>query len=389
MFDQRKKILFVCYGLGIGGIETCLVNLLNVMPEEEFQIDVLLMNPEYDSKENVKTNVQYIDSFRYVMNTTDTMHEIREHGGILRNPCKFFMYCCFRILVKLHKNAWKAFRRLPKHYDIAVAYSQNDYSPYYVIDKVEADKKIMWYHNGAYEAKEKKYHRDQKYYREFDKVVAVSSDCKRMLQKKFDFSEGQLVVLHNICDADNVLKKSKEFVPESFSKKDFHIVTVGRMTSEKGADLAVEACKEICRNNSNIQWHWVGDGNQRQYIETKILQYGLQNNFILEGTQKNPYPYMKYADIYVQPSYYEAYSTTITEAKILEKPIIATDVGGMRDQLTDEWTGLIVPVEKDALGNAILKLLENRNQRTEYEKRLSKDPFNTNSFLEGYKKLFD
>ena len=43
-----KKILFVCYGLGIGGIEKCMVNLINVLPEDKFDIDILLMNPEYD-----------------------------------------------------------------------------------------------------------------------------------------------------------------------------------------------------------------------------------------------------------------------------------------------------------------------------------------------------
>ena len=70
---KQKKLLFVCYGLGIGGIETCLVNLLNALPESKFRIDVLLMNPEYESKQKIKTSVRYLDSFRYVMNTTDTM----------------------------------------------------------------------------------------------------------------------------------------------------------------------------------------------------------------------------------------------------------------------------------------------------------------------------
>ena len=157
---MKKKLLFVCYGLGIGGIETCLVNLLNALPEKKFQIDVLLMNPEYESKPRIRTSVHYLDSFQYVMNTTDTMNQIKEHGGIIKNLRKFISYCDFRIRVKTRGNAWKAFRNLPNHYDIAVAYSQNDYSPYYVIDKVKADRKVMWYHNGAYKASGKMYERD-------------------------------------------------------------------------------------------------------------------------------------------------------------------------------------------------------------------------------------
>lgn len=355
---KRKKMLFVCYGLGIGGIETCLVNLLNALPESRFQIDVLLMNPEYESKERIRTSVRYLDAFRYVMNTTDTMKQIKEHGGILKCPGKFLSYCCFRMAVKLQLNAWKTFKKLPDHYDIAVAYSQNDYSPYYVIDKVEADRKVMWYHNGAYEKTGKKYERDKQYYEKFDFIVAVSSDCKRVLQTKFEFPEGKLVVLRNICDVSAVREKADMFIPESFDDNNLHLVTVGRMTKEKGPDIAVEVCKKLCDRGMPVKWHWVGDGNQREAIEQKVQEYGLQKRFIFEGNQVNPYPYIKSADVYVQPSYYEAYSTTVTEAKVLRKPIVVTDVGGMRDQLIDGKMAKIVPVSGEQIENAILFLLK-------------------------------
>lgn len=355
---KRKKMLFVCYGLGIGGIETCLVNLLNALPESRFQIDVLLMNPEYESKERIRTSVRYLDAFRYVMNTTDTMKQIKEHGGILKCPGKFLSYCCFRMAVKLQLNAWKTFKKLPDHYDIAVAYSQNDYSPYYVIDKVEADRKVMWYHNGAYEKTGKKYERDKQYYEKFDFIVAVSSDCKRVLQTKFEFPEGKLVVLRNICDVSAVREKADMFIPESFDDNNLHLVTVGRMTKEKGPDIAVEVCKKLCDRGMPVKWHWVGDGNQREVIEQKVQEYGLQKRFIFEGNQVNPYPYIKSADVYVQPSYYEAYSTTVTEAKVLRKPIVVTDVGGMRDQLIDGKIAKIVPVSGEQIENAILFLLK-------------------------------
>lgn len=355
---KRKKMLFVCYGLGIGGIETCLVNLLNTLPESRFQIDVLLMNPEYESKERIRTAVRYLDAFRYVMNTTDTTRQIKEHGGILKCPGKFLSYCCFRMRVKLQLNAWKSFKKLPDHYDVAVAYSQNDYSPYYVIDKVDADRKVMWYHNGAYEKTGKKYERDKRYYEKFDFIVAVSSDCKKVLQTKFKFPEGKLIVLRNICDASAVREKADMFVPTSFDNNYFHLVTVGRMTKEKGPDLAVEVCKRLCDKGLSIKWHWVGDGNQREAIEKKVAEYGLQKHFIFEGNQVNPYPYIKSADVYVQPSYYEAYSTTVTEAKVLQKPIVVTDVGGMRDQLIDGKISKIVSISVEQIEDAILSLLK-------------------------------
>ena len=65
---------------------------------------------------------------------------------------------------------------------------------------------------------------------------------------------------------------------------------------------------------------------------------------------------MKCADIYVQPSYYEAYSTTVTEAKILKRPIIATDVGGMRDQICDGTNGMLVKIDAVEIAKAIERL---------------------------------
>lgn len=384
---NKKHILFVCYGLGIGGIETCFVNLLNTFPESKFQIDVLLMNPEYELKERIKTSIRYLDSFRYVMNTTDTMRQIKEHGGIWKNLEKFVSYCCFRVGVKLQLSAWKIFKKLPDHYDVAVAYSQNDDSPYYVIDKVNADKKVMWYHNGAYENAEKKYKRDQQYYEKFDFIVAVSTDCKAVLQSKFNFPDGKLIVLRNICDAPAIREKANMFTPISFDRHILHLVTVGRMTKEKGPDLAVEVCQQLCNRGFSFQWHWVGDGNQREIIEKKVEEYGLQGCFLLEGNQVNPYPYIKYADIYVQPSYYEAYSTTVTEAKVLQKPIVVTDVGGMRDQIKHDENGLITSIDVTALTNTIVSLMDDPNKRHSFSKALNEEDFSSDCAFKKYEEL--
>ena len=78
---EKKQLLFVCYGLGIGGIEKCMVNLINILPEEEFDVDLLVMEPEYAMKPQIRRKVSYIDAFQYTLNTEFTMQEIRKRGG--------------------------------------------------------------------------------------------------------------------------------------------------------------------------------------------------------------------------------------------------------------------------------------------------------------------
>lgn len=379
-----KKVLFVCYGLGIGGIEKCLVNLISSMPEDEYDIDLLLMNQETDLQSDIKRKVNYLDSFQYVMNTTDTFPEIKRRGGIVKNIARFTDYCVFRVANKMGMDSWKLFRKLPKKYDVAIAYSQNDFSPYYVIDKVSANRKVMWYHNGAYEGIEKKKKRDMKYYPKFDYVVAVSSDCRAVLEQEFTFSNNQLIVLRNICDVDEIINKSQEFVPYSYGDKCIHIVTVGRMTREKGANLVLDACEYLKNRNMKFCWHWVGDGNCRNHVTKEIEMRELQKYFILEGNQVNPYPFMKWADIYVQPSYYEAYSTTVTEAKILQKPIITTDVGGMRDQIRDGSNGIIVDIDAVEIGKAIERLCFDYGIRERFVVNLQKEEFCMERAIKAY-----
>lgn len=381
---MAKKILFCVYGLGIGGIEKCLVNLINALPENQYQVDILLMNPEETLKPEIKREVRYLDALRYVVNTTDTMDQVRRNGGIIKHAGAVARYGAFRIAVKLQCSAWKLFRSLPEAYDIAVAYSQNDYSPYYVIDKVRAKRKILWYHNGAYEGSPRKYLRDKKYYPAFDYVVAVSSDCKKMLQKRFELPDNQLIVLRNICDTAAVKAYAQAFTPTNFESDAVHIVTVGRMTAEKGADLAVAACRILCAEGKNIRWHWVGDGNQSSAVRKKVEQLGLTDNFILEGNRTNPYPFVYSADIYAQTSYYEAYSTTVTEAKVLCRPIVTTDVGGMRDQLKDGVNAFIVPVDAEALATSIRTLMDNANLRRDFSEKLRIEYVDTTDVLDAY-----
>ena len=79
-----KKILFCVYCLGIGGIEKCLVNLINALPVDRYDVDILLMNPEYDFRDQLRRPVRFLPMFDYVTNVHDTMLEVQRRGRVLR-----------------------------------------------------------------------------------------------------------------------------------------------------------------------------------------------------------------------------------------------------------------------------------------------------------------
>lgn len=382
--DMKKSLLFVCYGLGIGGIEKCLVNLINALPEARYDVDLLVMNPEYAMMPQIRRNVTFLDAFQYTLNTEFTMQEIRKRGGILRHLDLLLPYIDHRVRIKLGLPVWTKFRPLEKEYDIAVAYSQNGISLNYVIDKVTAKRKVLWYHNGAYEFTGKQYELDKRYYGRFDYIVAVSQDCAKVLRDKFPLISDKIVVLRNICDPESIRENARLFVPGTFSREGAHIVTVGRMTKEKGADLALEACRRLRAEGRKITWHWVGDGNRAADIRKQADALGLSDSFLPEGNQENPYPFILAGDIYVQPSYYEAYSTTVTEAKVLHRPMVVTDVGGMRDQLVSGRNALIVPVDAAAIADAVRVLLDDDAMRETFSKALEEEAYDAQATLKTY-----
>lgn len=383
---EKKSLLFVVYGMGIGGIEKCLVNLLNVLPEERYDVDLLVIDPIYDLLPQIRRQYHMVDAFEYTLNTEITMQEIRKRGGIFRHLNKLIPYIDHRIRIKLGLPLWTTFKPVEKNYDIAVAYSQNGLGPYYMMDKVTARRKVLWYHNGAYERTGKNYARDQKYYPLFDQVVAVSQDCANILLKCFPELREKILVLHNICDAKSIREKAAAFVPETYCPEICHIVTVGRLSREKGAYLALEACKILREEGRDFCWHWIGDGDQAEEIRRKRDELQLQKVFLLEGNQQNPYPYIANAAIYVQPSLYEAYSTTVTEARVLQRPIVATDVGGMHDQLRQGKTGTIVPLTSEAIADGVRTLMEKKELRTAYREALAGEDFCAETVLKEYER---
>ena len=107
------------------------------------------------------------------------------------------------------------------------------------------------------------------------------------------------------------------------------------------------------------------------------------------GNQSNPYPYMAGCDIYVQPSRYEAYCTTTLEAQALEKPIVVTDVCGMREQFTDGVDGILMPIDAAAIAQAIAGLYEHPEERWALSRALAQKTGKNSAVLESYYQLFE
>jgi glycosyltransferase involved in cell wall biosynthesis len=153
-----------------------------------------------------------------------------------------------------------------------------------------------------------------------------------------------------------------------------HLITVGRLYHAKGIDIAARACKVLKDRGLKFCWHVYGDGIMRDEISRYVEQNGLQAYFILEGATQNPYPYMKKADLLVQPSRVEGKSIVLDEARILGKAIVVTNYPSVYDQIEDGVTGIITGMEPEQIADGIQRILEDPDLKKHLEENCLQEP---------------
>ena len=185
----------------------------------------------------------------------------------------------------------------------------------------------------------------------FDHIIAVSEACKHSFLKKYHELENKVIVIENITSPEFIRKMADEKVDNPMINDNrFKVVTVARLSHAKGIDHAVKALKILKdKGYDDIAWYVVGYGGDEAMIKGLIKELKLEDSFILLGKQTNPYPYMKAADLYVQPSRYEGKAVTVGEAQILSKPVMITNYTTAKSQVKDGFDGYITELSVEGI----------------------------------------
>jgi glycosyltransferase involved in cell wall biosynthesis len=137
--------------------------------------------------------------------------------------------------------------------------------------------------------------------------------------------------------------------------------TVGKLREEKGIEYFIRAAHIVLQKYPQTTFLVVGDGPLRQNLEKLAKQLKVENNILFTGYRQNVPVILSLFDIDVMPSLTEGSPLALLEAMAMGRPIIATDVGGIKEILEDKKTGLLVqPRDSSALAQGILHLFENQ-----------------------------
>ena len=140
------------------------------------------------------------------------------------------------------------------------------------------------------------------------------------------------------------------------------IGVVGRLVPIKGHKYLVSAAKMIIKEFYNTVFVFVGDGYLESRLERQSESLGVGKNIIFTGWRKDVIEVLNLFDILVLPSLNEGMGKVLIEGMALSKPIVASSVGGIIDLVKNGDNGILVPPrDSDALEEAILKLIRNKN----------------------------
>ena len=262
-----------------------------------------------------------------------------------------------------------------RHYDVAIGYVANVSTQIFCLaDRINADKKVAWIHGETTELKDVRLY--QGCYKSFDKIFAVSEVTRRHFVEKFPSCESLTGVYYNPINVNEILERSKDCCGDEIKQDALTVVSVGRVTPEKGFDMLPTIVSILKDRGLRLQWYLVGDGSELVSIKRKAQEMGLSNDIIFTGTKENPYPYVRQCDIYVQPSYEEGYSTTICEAGILGKAVIGTTTsGGIREQVVEGESALLASPTPEDIANKIEYLAKNPQEKQRLEENIKKIDF--------------
>lgn len=242
-------------------------------------------------------------------------------------------------------------------------------------------------------------------YRFYDKVITVSEGNKKALKDYFNLKN--LQVVYNPVDINKIKMLSEQKEDLIKEEGDIIILTIGRLTEQKGYWYLIRVFAQIVKNNKNVKLYLIGDGEQREELENFVLKLNLEKNVFFLGNKSNVFPYIKQSDIFVLTSLWESFGQVIVEALALNKIVISTDcnfgpreildIGNFKNKINkypsySKYGILIKPFERKYLFKSVaeVKLLDEEKILFEVLTKIIKNPKKfKEKYFEGIKRAED
>lgn len=365
---MKRKVLFIIPSLRQGGVEHSLITCLSLLDPTQYDITLFLYTKMLDLLSEVPEYVNVVigvDKTKYYRRPYVLSLMLKQNICKLLKNDNAVLVTQEKIKNYIHHKKVEHPQRFyfsKDNYDAIISYSLHIGTEMALM--IQGNKRIVFIHSS-----DPNYHKEiiERDLIHFDKIVAVSPNIAKVYKKNYAYLDKKIISIDNYVDAEKIIEQSKETNIGIITRERITIATCGRISHEKGFDLAVEAAECLKKQGINFYWLFIGDGADRAKIEQSIKEKDLNGYIEITGYKDNPYPYMAAADIYVQPSYEEAQPLVLLEAMVLGKPIVSTKTVGGKTILKDGEKGVLTDFNGQAIANGIMTLINSPDVRHSFE----------------------
>jgi len=344
--SNKKKVLFTTYNLKIGGIETCLVNLVNNFDFDRYDVDIILQKKEGELLKNIDSRVKVLD-YR--------LCNIK--NSFLRKFINLFK------IIKVYIFNYKK-------YDFSACYGYG-YKPSATLALIASKNNAVWMHTNIVEfiknrdniSNEDLKNEVDKFlnnvkFKKFKKYFFVSQNALNTYISIYPSEKDKSILCYNVIDYEKIIEKSNLIISDKIDRNNVTFINVSRHTEfDKKLSRIIDAVNKL-KQDYKFKVIMIGDGDDHEKYRNSVKKKGLDDYIAFYGKKENPFPYLKSADALVMSSSFEGFPTTFTEAMTLNIPIITTNVSDAMEIIKDKF-GIVVENNDLSIYDGMKSFLDN------------------------------
>lgn len=348
------RYLFIDGQLNAGGAERVLLDILNHFDYDKHDVTLLQVIGGGTLADEIPAQVNVISAW----SSYDNSYKIAT-----------------RLALKLGiKSIWR--NRLLKSlneakFDVAISFLEGMPLKAHSLITDVAEQNYSWVHvdlfTSHYESPMFASEQDElECYNKMDGVIAVAQGTADAFKQRFPSCISPVKVIYNPIDVEKINRMAFE---EAIENKTFTIAVVGRISPPKKLDRVIRLARRLKDSKLDVQIQLIGDGNLRGELEQMAQALEVTDIVQFLGFKRNPYPYIKAADLLLSTSGWEGFSLVICEAMALGTPVVATRTAGPTEIIGENEYGVLCEHDDDSIFKAVKNIIIDVDMYKHYSRK--------------------
>jgi len=361
------KLAFFTHNLGLGGAQRVIVNLTTELAERGRDVEIVLVEKRGELLADVHEDVPVID-----LDTEPFIPAVLDLRRYLKRRRPDVLLSTVNTANLMAILAVKTTRTGTRHV-VRMANTPSKKAQEY--DGKWTDRLIPYLMKALYPLG--------------NEFITISEGLADDLVSNYHVDRDDITVIYNPCVTDEMLEKGKEPIKCEwlFEPEIKVILGVGSLSQQKDFQTLIQAFTAVREQDDQYRLVIVGEGPQREELETLCDNLGVDDDVALPGEVTNPYPYFSNADLFVLSSRWEGFGIVTVEALAFGTPVVATDCPhGPREILENGKYGTLVPIrDLEALSKAIIEVDKSPISKSVLYERARE--FHTSEISKEYERL--